>query len=278
MTSRPYAAAQVAFATMHGKDRLARQPFRDILGADVFATPDLDTDQFGTFAGDIPRILKPVEAARVKARLGMHIAGTPYGLASEGSFSATLGIWVEHYELLIFTDATRGLELVESSVATSALPASRRVTSADDAVAFAAGIGFPVQGVVLTGGTAGERIYRSLTSVGALIETMEDLISTSDGQVVIAPDYRSHRCPSRAEVIADLARRMAVRLATPCPACYTPGFGKVNIETGLNCGDCGEPTTAIAADILGCGQCSHTVRRPRADRWASAEWCDSCNP
>ena len=88
--SRPYAARTIAFATMHGKERLARDAFHETLGAEVVAVGGLDTDQFGTFTGDITRTLAPKAAALAKARLGMQLAQTPYGLASEGSFSSPI--------------------------------------------------------------------------------------------------------------------------------------------------------------------------------------------
>lgn len=67
---RPYAGALIAFATMHGKEALAQQPFRDILGASVVAPAGLNTDQFGTFSGEIPRILTPHAAAAPKSTSG----------------------------------------------------------------------------------------------------------------------------------------------------------------------------------------------------------------
>ena len=71
---------------------------------------------------------------------------------------------------------------------------------------------------------------------------------------------------------------MARRLAISCPNCHTPGFGQVDIERGLRCSDCGEPTRVIAADISGCGRRPHTVRTPRMGQRASPQWCDYCNP
>ena len=52
-TPHPYRGAVIAFATMHGKEHLARGPFHTILGATVLGVAGIDTDQFGTFAGDI---------------------------------------------------------------------------------------------------------------------------------------------------------------------------------------------------------------------------------
>jgi hypothetical protein len=279
MSSHPYTGTEVAFATMHGKERLARQPFFDILGAGVIAPADLDTDQFGTFSGEIARTLSPREAARVKARLGIQLAGTPYGLASEGSFGSGLGFLVEHREVLMFLDEARGLELVEGTIVTSPLPPGRAVTAVDDAVVYVTGIGHPEQGVMIRGGPAGEFIHKDLDTVEELSDALDRMLRLTAGRpVTISPDYRAHRCPSRADVIITLAHRMAHRLATPCPHCHSPGFGQVDIERGLRCSDCGQPTRMIAADILGCGLCPYTVRTPRTNRIVAPQWCDYCNP
>lgn len=278
MITDHYSGAQIAFATMHGKDVLARESFRDILGADVFATPNLDTDQFGTFAGDIPRTLGPHSAARAKVLLGMQIADTPYGLASEGSFPASFGSVVEHVEILMFIDATRSLELLESSVSISPVPGGQNIYSTTQGLNFAHTANFPTQGVILTGGMSGELIHKSLANVDSLTQALSELLSTSEGPVTISPDYRAHRCPSRATVITSLSNSMARRLSTLCPACQTPGFGKVAVERGLKCADCGQATPVISADILGCGHCPHTQRQHRETRRVSAQWCNFCNP
>jgi hypothetical protein len=276
-SARPYAGERIVFATMHGKEALARAPFHDILGARIIAPDHLDTDQFGTFSGEIPRTLAPRTAARVKAQLGIHLARTPYAIASEGSFSSGFGPVVEHDEILLFLDASRGLELLESTRLTSPLPAGRRVSSVDAALAYAAAVEFPHQGVIVRGGTDQHLIATSLSSTAELRRKVTDLLELAP-QVTLEPDYRAHRCPRRAAVIRTLATQMAERLDTGCPACDTPGFGRIDVERGLPCDECALPTHVIAADILGCGLCTHTERRARPERTAAAHWCDGCNP
>ncbi|MEC5152555.1 hypothetical protein [Cryobacterium sp. GrIS_2_6] len=107
-----YIGRAITFATMHGKELLAHDAFQNLLGATGTAATGIDTDQFGTFAGDIPRPLSPRDSARAKAQLGMQIAGTGLGLASEGTFTSGFGLIVENIELLVFIDNTLGLEIV----------------------------------------------------------------------------------------------------------------------------------------------------------------------
>lgn len=274
----PYTGRSITFATMHGKEQLAQESFRSVLGATVTAPERLDTDQFGTFAGDIPRTLSPSAAARAKARLGMQIAGTTLGLASEGSFSSGFGPIVENMEILMFIDETLGLELVEGTIDTSPLPGGRRIYSTDDALTFASAVGFPEQGVVIQS-TANSHTtaYKNFTQLKDLEETVEALLIDSSS-VVILPDYRAHKAPSRAETIRTLCHQMACRLATPCPQCGAPGFGQVEVEYGVPCSLCRSATRVITADIHGCGRCKHRTRLARSQTLADPQWCDYCNP
>lgn len=273
-----YAGRLITFATMHGKEHLAQQAFHDILGATVSAAGGLNTDQFGTFAGDIPRTLSPRSAARAKARLGMQIAGTTLGLASEGSFSSGFGPLVENMEILLFIDKTLGLELVEGAVNVSALPGGRRVDNADSALAFASAAGFPEQGVIVQSTNDNHlTVYKNFTQLSDLEETV-DMLLTDQSSVTILPDYRAHKSPARAETIRRLSYQMARRLATPCSLCQAPGFGQVDIERGVPCSDCRSATALIAADLHGCGRCTHRTRIPRGQATADPQWCDYCNP
>lgn len=276
--SGAYDGAAVTFATMHGKELLASTAFREILGATVTAPPDLDTDQFGTFAGDIPRTLAPLAAARVKARLGMRMTGAAFGLASEGSFGSGLGYLVENREILVFIDEGRGLEVVEAAMNTSPLPGARSIRSAPDALAFASSVGFPNQGVIVQSTLERQTTAHKTITRLADLESIVTKLLQDDASVTILPDYRAHKSPSRASIIRVLSERMARRLRTTCPACEAPGYGQVDIERGVPCSLCGGATQVIAADICGCALCEHRTRIARDLTLADPRWCDYCNP
>lgn len=276
--THPYTGALVTFATMHGKEHLAQAPFREILDATVIAPPDLNTDQFGSFAGDIPRTLTPKDAARAKARLGMQLAGTPLGLASEGSFTATFGVLVQQMEIVLFIDDDLGLELTEGTLTTSPLAGGRTITTPTQARDFAEVLGFPSQGVILQSTQNGKiTAHKNVEGLDQLQRITEELL-TAGATAMILPDYRADRSPSRSDTIRVLCAQMATRLATECPSCHTPGFGQVDVEHGLPCTYCGTATHIIAADIHGCARCPRTLRMPRPETSASPQWCDECNP
>lgn len=270
----PYSGAVITFATAHGKETLAQGPFASILGARVVAPQNLDTDQFGTFSGETPRTLSPRSAARAKAQLAVDSTGIACALASEGSFSSEFGFLFTHRELMLFVDRERNLELTESAAAVSSLPPRRSVDSLDDARHYADSAGFPAQGVIVR---VGDLIHKELRGRAEFAGTVGPALA--EGEVVSCePDLRSHRCPSRAAVIAELARTMAQRLAAHCPSCDAPGYGRVDVERGARCRDCGSPTELVAADILGCGRCPHRERVARGTERIDPSQCPFCNP
>jgi hypothetical protein len=78
-------------------------------------------------------------------------------------------------------------------------------------------------------------------------------------------DMRAQYNPSRMQAIGELADKLAQRLATSCPKCAAPGWGRIKAEKGLNCEYCDQPTEMIAHEIYGCVLCDHTETLPRVD-------------
>ncbi|ODT25699.1 DUF6671 family protein [Microbacterium sp. SCN 69-37] len=278
MTPNPYRGTTIVFATMHGKDALARSAFRTVLDATVITPAGIDTDQFGTFAGDIPRTLSPLDAARAKARLGVAATGVPTSLASEGSFTTELGWTTRQTEHLLFLDQDRGIEVTESHSTTFPVAPGRHITTTAQALSHATTIGFPEQGLIIHS-RDGARIitHKNLRTRDDLTLAIDHLLSENLA-VSVMPDYRAHRSPARAAVIATLCARMAQRLGTPCPGCRAPGYGRVKVIPGLPCGLCGTPTHIPTADLHACTTCDTTHTHPRTPTTADPQWCDTCNP
>ncbi|MDE3223094.1 MAG: hypothetical protein KGL79_06625, partial [Acidobacteriota bacterium] len=59
-----------------------------------------DTDQLGTFSGDIPRRQSPIETVRRKALLGTHHTDAPWLVASEGTIRTSFTGLVEGIEIV----------------------------------------------------------------------------------------------------------------------------------------------------------------------------------
>ncbi|HYY12511.1 MAG TPA: DUF6671 family protein [Kineosporiaceae bacterium] len=269
-----YRGAVVAYGTRHGKERQAAGPFAEVLGARVVAPPDLDTDRFGTFSGEVPRTLAPLDAARAKARLALDATGAEFALASEASYGplGALGL-PGHEELLLFVDARRGFEVVERSVTLGSPGEVRRVRDAAELEPPAPGEAY----VVRPDGRPGP-IVKGVAGMGELSAAVAAAAALSaSGVAVVEPDLRAMHNPPRQAVLADLSRRLAERLARLCPACAGPGWGVDAVEPGLPCAVCALPTDEPGVEHWSCPGCSCAERRPRPGT-ADPHWCPGCNP
>ena len=277
MLDSPYRGRLISVGTRHGKQAQLAPPFRAVLGADLVTPPDLDTDQFGTFTGEVPRSIGALEAARAKARLAMNASGLPYGLASEASYGSFLGAgWCGHEEILLFCDDLLGIEVLEGHRTTSVPGASHRVNAADELPHHMI-IGLPEQALIVRDNTGD--IVKGITDTPTLRSVIAASAARStDGIVIVEPDLRAHHNPSRRRVLTSLAHTMARRLATYCPDCGAPGFGRVNTEPGLRCRVCESPTRLVHNEIHGCAACPYLLYHPVEAPWADPAYCPECNP
>jgi hypothetical protein len=283
----PYPDPRVALATLHGKaDALA--PALEALGLKV-ETVAIDTDALGTFAGDIERPGTAHEVVIEKARRGMAISGLKLGIATEGSFGPDplLGFLPLHTELLAFVDDEHGQTIVVEHAGHDTNWVSKAVRPGDDLQPLLASIGLPTHAALVKPNRWTTRldeplpVAKGLIDPAAVTEATERMAARSeDGLARIEADMRAHRNPTRLAAIGRLGHQLAQRLATPCPCCGAPGFGRVDARLGLPCELCGEATDLVRAEIHGCGVCGHREDRPRADGLSAADagHCPECNP
>lgn len=273
----PYRGRTVAVGTRHGKQHQFAPSFHAILGARLQTPPDLDTDSVGTFTGEIARTMTAVEAARAKARLAMAATGLPYGLASEASYGPLTGGWSGHEELLLFCDERLGIEVLEGHRTLSVPGPAHRVSDSRQ-LPPAVLDSLPGQALVVRPSAGTGAIAKGITAADTLPRAIAAAVAASaDGLAVVEPDLRAHHNPSRRIILARLATSLAHRLATGCPACGTPGFGRVDAEPGLRCRVCDTPTDRVGAEIHGCPSCEHRAIRPVGGH-AEPSDCPACNP
>lgn len=284
-TRTPYAGAQIALATLHGKaDALA--PAFAALGARLVVAEGVDTDRLGTFSGEIPRTLPALETAVAKARLAMAATGLPLGLATEGSFGPdpVLGLLPLHREIAVLVDDARGL-VVHEQLNTHETNHAGHTLRAGEAIddARLRRWGFPTHALIVRSEpwAPGLPVVKGIVDHDALRDAIAACASASPAGVTrVDTDMRAHLNPTRMRQIAALGERLARRLATPCPACTAPGFGRTDVAPGLPCLACGTPTARTLAEVHACAACGHEERRPREDglRHADPAHCDLCNP
>lgn len=277
----PYRNASIAVGTRHGKERQFTPAFARVLAARLVVPPDLDTDRFGTFTPELARTGTAVDTARAKAHYGMDAAGLDYGLASEASYGSCAQGAPWHEEILLFADRRHGLEVLEGH-RTTTVPAVRHLLCESEDLPPSVSAGLPRQAVTVR--PAGSRdpahIAKGLTDIDAVMRAITVARRRADdGRVVVEPDLRAHHNPTRQRVLTVLAWRLARRLATHCPSCGAPGFGRVDTVSGLPCAICGAPTPLPHSAVHACAVCEHRSITPATPgERADPGQCPECNP
>ena len=254
-------------------------------GLHVIVPDGVDTDQLGTFSGEIERVGNQLDTALSKARLGMTALGLPLGLASEGSFGPHphVPFIPVNYELLLFVDDEAGIQISERMVTEKTNYSHTDVASAEELVTFLVRAGFPSHALIVrpNSGFVPGFLFKGIHAPEALARAVQACARVSaDGRAHVETDMRAHVNPTRRYVIRTLAVRLARRIAASCPACSSPGWGVVDLERGLPCEWCGSRTDLVKAEVLGCTRCHHRDSRPRSDgtERAPAKYCPVCNP
>ena len=284
--SGPYARQRAVLATMHGKEAAIVPAFQERLELTVETPSAIDTDALGTFTGEIPRAGTIREAAIAKARLGMAATGLSIGIASEGSYGPHphVPFIPGGVELMVLVDDGRGIVVSEYLIDDA--PVYEHVVAAEigDLRTFLDHIRFPDHAVIVRPHEPDDGsvlIHKGLRTAEALENALEtSTLRSRDNRALIQTDMRAHMNPTRMASIGRLARALCDRLATPCPACGAPGYGQIDVETGLPCEWCGAPSIMVRYQIFGCVACEFREMRPRPDGRTHADpgHCPECNP
>lgn len=277
----PFAGRSIALLTRHGKAEWIA-PALAPLGLTLSVIDHIDTDALGSFTRDIPRAGSQREAARRKAELALEHSDADFGLGSEGAFPADpwLGMSAWNVELLLLV-GREGREwhgLAESGEATAAQRWCKSMAEVED---FAARVGFPAQALVLADAEPGPKrrpaVFEKAISEAARLRSLAQDVLAAQGRVWIETEQRAHLNPLRQRVIAAAAADLAGRLASLCPACGVPGFGRTGAVRGRPCSGCGLPTELPRAWRLSCVACEYTAEQAIV-AWAEPGQCNWCNP
>ena len=282
MPSHPYAGKRIVLTSKHEKLKLIRPAFDQYLECDLFEE-NLDTDQLGTFSGEVERKSPPRETAILKARLGMNSTGLKIGVASEGSVSPDPAIPFvnSNIEHLVLVDDENQIVISEVYRSFDITVATITTTPNQDITEFLHSADFPNHGLIVRPNTEkksdcikGIRDLESLTNAIAASSRI-----SADGLVVIESDLRAHFSPSRQKNIAAVANQLAARASRLCPSCQMPGWGRSGYEKGLNCSTCGlENPEAIRQAKISCDNCNHAVLGQVLAKELDPANCQFCNP
>lgn len=278
LVAPPYAGRRGSLATKHDKLPLVAPPMAEHAGLEVFVA-DVDTDEFGTFTGEVDRVGSPLETATAKARRGMEASGASVGLASEGSIgSGPLLPAASDMEIVVVVDDAEGFVLAESFESFDVLARSwvTEVDGCDPEELRRAG--FPDHGLIVRPEEGEGPVRKGIHGIEDLERAIRDCRAAGARRVRVESDLRANHSPTRRPIIARAATRLARRLAETCPACRCPGWGQVDVVRGRPCADCGRPTRAMLALVSGCARCDERRTGQPLERPADPATCDHCNP
>jgi hypothetical protein len=276
---------RAVLATMHGKDRVIRPLLEGGLGLQVVLPYGFDTDRFGTFSREIERTGSQLDAARSKIEAAFeHDSSAKVAIASEGSFGphpffpfVAIG-----REIIVLRDRETGLELIGHHADQSTNFAHEMVESIEAAIIFAKRIDFPRHGLIVIGVSDGNPapdryLQKNALSFDDLTAQVGEAIAIC-GAAHLETDMRAHRNPTRMRAIKRATIDLVRRYRSACPICARPGFTVAERLTGLPCAWCGEPTTALRAEVYLCAGCDYRLEQPVEVSTADPGQCPSCNP
>ena len=272
----------LVIATKHHKEQAIAPVMEQAMGVRCVVAEGLETDELGTFSGEIERTLNPLSAAKEKCRRAL--AHSPYDLAiaNEGSFGPHPALFMipADEEILFLIDTKNQWELPVRTISTETNFARQQIQDEEALLAFAKAALFPSHALILRPfKDAKQDIVKGIQDETLLLESFRKLKAEHDS-VYAETDMRALYNPSRMKVIEDLTQQLVARLQQYCPECGHPGFGVVDVRSGLPCGWCGQATSQILAEIWACPKCSYKEEHlfPKGQKEADPGRCDYCNP
>ena len=275
-----YRGQSVALATLHQKGALAQEAFLETLGMRV-EEATVDTDQFGTFSGDVERTLSPKEVLKAKAELGIAHSQSKYGLASEGTIGAdpVVGFLNSDIEHVGFFDSVNDLFISHSFRSFDIQAHTHQYAPGENLGTFLAKADFPHHQLIVKSFDSGVKpLAKGISTIEELTKVLRSADAEGLRKITIESDLRAHASPSRAANIKKAFAELAAKINTPCPQCDCPGWGVTSSIPGLACLDCGEETEAVKAYIYGCISCTFTKEGDPIAEGVDPSRCNWCNP
>lgn len=278
----PFSGETVYFATKHSKEK-ALAPVLEKLGLKCIRA-DVDTDQFGTFSGEIERAGSVRETLRLKtSAAGKAFPDARFLMASEGSFGPhpLIGFLQSDHEALLFVDRKLKTEIYVEEISTETNHSEIEFGPRDNLQEFLNQIGFPEHGIIVKIKGNKEIVFKDNRTYQAVGQAIIDAFLVSkEPKIILSTDMRANFNPSRMKVIEKAGQKLVDVLNSFCPECQTPGFSISRGIPGLPCEECGQPSR-ISKDVLwSCVNCNYSIQKERPDGVVkiSASDCEYCNP
>jgi len=265
---------------MHQKEQVMAPLLEPGLGIQLELVASLDTDRFGTFAGEVERPAGQRETAKLKCQRALALSGLDLAIASEGSFGPhpELAFVPANVELVTLLDSRHLLEVTGQHLTTDTNFAQQTVHSWAEVARFAENAGFPAHGLLARDLATG-MVVKGIVNPAQLEQLAQNLLA-KEGKFGLETDMRAIYNPTRMLAIALATRDLITRLQTACPQCGSPGFGANGQRPGLPCAWCGLPTRLPLARLCTCPKCGHRTEDlfPTGATTADPAYCEFCNP
>ena len=273
---------RLVIATKHKKEEVIAPILEKAIDVNCFVPTAFDTDQLGTFSGEVERKLNPLETARKKCELAMDETGSDLAIASEGSFGQhpTIIFAPADDEIVLLMDRKNKLEIIGRKISTETNFGGEEISTLEEGLNFALEHGFPEHAMILRNAqNENSVIFKNITDESLLTQKMSELFEDF-GTAWIETDMRAMYNPKRMEVIAQATDDLVKNINSCCPVCDTPGFQVDEVESGLPCSLCSLPTQSTLAFKYKCASCNHEERKlyPHGKENEEPMYCNLCNP
>ena len=275
-----YKNERVLLASKHEKERVIHPIFLEKIGCEIY-TSDFDTDQFGTFTGEIPRAQNAYETCILKAKSAAIAAECFFSVASEGSFGPhpSIPFFASDHEIMVFVDLKNNWIIADQFLTPKTNYKMLTLHAGTELEPFLQSVQFPSHAVTLQVNHTKEVIGKGIQELSLLNDLITLGFSKGD-ELLLATDMRAMMNPTRMEALSLLAEKLAARIVTCCHSCGAPGFGFISSTGQLSCRLCDGPTSMHRFEVWGCVACEHKEKKPRYDNLEKADptYCNYCNP
>ncbi len=275
-----YKDQSVLLASMHEKERVIAPPFLNRLSC-TLVVHEFDTDQFGTFTGEVNRVLNPYDTCHLKAKTAAEQHGYMLSVASEGSFGphpANPFVPSAH-EIMVFIDRKHNWIIAEQIISPKTNYTMMTITKNTDLKPILERVSFPSHALILLANTNKRVLAKGISDLDRLNKELA-IGFKQEKELLLGTDMRAMMNPTRMEVLGDLADKLALRIATFCIQCQSPGFGFKSTKGALPCALCGASTSFYQEEVWGCIRCDYQEYKRRKDGLLKADptYCNYCNP
>jgi hypothetical protein len=273
---------RILIASKHKKEDVLAPLLTKSLGVIPVTCDALDTDQLGTFTGEIERVGDPLITARKKCELGMELSGTDLAVASEGSFGThpIIPFVAAGDEMIILVDKKYKIEIAAREITTKTNFSGADVDNETALRSFAEKALFPSHGLILSEGQKNKQhITKGISTWNELMECFQNMMS-QQMKVYVETDMRAMFNPTRMEAIGKACEKLIEKIKSTCPNCQCPGFSVSAAQEGLPCSLCSRETRSTLLHLYVCQNCKHeeTKRYPFNKQEEDPMYCDYCNP